>query len=77
MTREEIIKGLGEISVCQIWEDEVIDEAIKALEQEPCEDAISRQATLNLNLRELVELRMIISMCMELAEEKTKEFKHE
>ena len=35
MTREEIIKGLGEISVCQIWEDEVIDEAIKALEQEP------------------------------------------
>ena len=35
MTREEIIKGLGEISVCQIWEDEVIDEAIKELEQEP------------------------------------------
>lgn len=48
MTREEIIKGLGEISVCQIWEDEVIDEAIQALEQEPCEDAISRKAVLDM-----------------------------
>ena len=38
MTGEEIIKGLGEISVCQEWEEEVIEEAIKKLEQEPILD---------------------------------------
>lgn len=35
MTREEIIQGLRDIDTCQIWESEVHDEAIKALEQEP------------------------------------------
>ena len=35
MTREEIIQGLRDIDTCQIWESEVLDEAIKALEQEP------------------------------------------
>lgn len=59
MTREEIIQGLRDIDTCQIWESEVLDEAIKALEQEPTTknnlvvDCISRQAVLNLPRKQL------------------------
>ena len=49
MTREEAI---GNIRHAIRWNDmsekEALDMAIKALEQEPCEDCISRQAVLNL-----------------------------
>ena len=54
-TREEAIKNLNEHKTeftCDFgWNTSVIkslDMAIKALEQEPCEDAISRQAVLSL-----------------------------
>lgn len=47
MTREEAI----DIIKCLAWHtrpnEEDIEQAIKALEQEPCENAISRQAVLN------------------------------
>ena len=45
MTREEAINRL--IEAKKGLTDEVIDIAIKALGQEPCEDAISRQAALD------------------------------
>lgn len=48
MTREEAIKELKDFKD-DSWDgmpEEVIDIAIKALEQEPCKDAISRQAVL-------------------------------
>jgi hypothetical protein len=41
MTREEIIHGLYR------GDSKAIKEAIKTLEQEPCEDAVSRKAVLN------------------------------
>ena len=52
MTKEKIIRGLQEIdSICgqsmdesSSWIGEVIHEAVRLLEQEPCEDCISRQA---------------------------------
>ena len=51
MTREEAIIRLKEGEpFCEIYNpvwDEALDMAIKALEQEPCEDAISRQAVLD------------------------------
>ena len=61
MTREEAIKWIGELvetmkeETCGQYPDpeykdevyEAIDIAIKALEQEPCDDAISRQAVLD------------------------------
>jgi len=56
----------------QDWLDR-IENLIQMMHDLPYWDTVS----LKLNLRELVELRMIISMCMELAEEKAKEFKHE
>lgn len=47
MTREEAI----DIIKCLAWHtrpnEEDIEQAIKALEQEPCEDAINRQAVLD------------------------------
>lgn len=52
MTREEAIKELSYIAdempsmECADWR-EAISIAIKAIEQEPCEDAISRQAVLD------------------------------
>lgn len=49
MTREEAIKELKDFKD-DSWDgmpEEVIDIAIKALEQEPCKDAISRQAVLD------------------------------
>ena len=50
MTREEMLDGLYEIKNWKCNGDdkmhEAVTEAIKALEQEPCEDAISRQATI-------------------------------
>ena len=53
MKREECIKvlqALWRYKDCGYSENEIresLDMAIKALEQEPCEDAISRQAVLN------------------------------
>ena len=65
MTREEAIESLRGIlteavefenSVCYVTEEdrEPLEMAIKALEQEPCEDAISKRAVLD--KKELVEL---------------------
>lgn len=55
MTREEAIKHLetysttnGSGQTTQAQHEEAKQMAIKALEQEPCEDAISRQAVLDL-----------------------------
>ena len=50
MTREEASFILANIDrrVCDDELNEALDMAIKALEQEPCEDAISRQAALDL-----------------------------
>ena len=50
MTREEAIKRLKEArNTIQPFRyvDEAIDYAIKALKQEPCDDAVSRQALLD------------------------------
>lgn len=50
MTREEAIKRFKEMRTTIqpfLYVDEVIDYAIKALEQEPCSDAVSRQAVLD------------------------------
>lgn len=54
MTKEEAIKKLQKqkIEYLDKWVDfsgvaEAFDKAINALEQEPCEDAISREAVLN------------------------------
>ena len=50
MTREEAIENLKELLECSYVdrfedsENEALDMAIKALDQEPCDDAISRQA---------------------------------
>lgn len=50
MTREEAIKLVKEITGMSLdWDDahyDALQMAIKALEQEPCEDAISRKAVL-------------------------------
>lgn len=65
MTREEKISRLKDIlaeinedkdAVCYLTseDNELIESAIEALEQQPCEDAISRQAVLD--KKELVEL---------------------
>lgn len=50
MTREEAVQTIkGERWICCIEKyREALDMAIKALEQEPCEDCISRQVVLNL-----------------------------
>lgn len=57
MTRKEAISVLNKIkptmhradgkSASHILEAIALDVAIKALEQEPCDDAVSRQAVLN------------------------------
>ena len=56
MTREEVIKALNEIKECPIglkaWYIVALEMAISALEQEPCEDAISREAVMGLVARE-------------------------
>jgi hypothetical protein len=48
MTREEAIKLVKEVTGMSLdWDDahyEALQMAIKALEQEPCEDAVSRKA---------------------------------
>lgn len=50
MTREEAIEVLQQDIPCELDTDliEALEMAIKALEQEPCEDSISRQAVLDL-----------------------------
>lgn len=48
MTREEAINGWVKPAIKNTWNEKKCDEIIKALEQEPCEDAISRQAVLDL-----------------------------
>ena len=62
MTREDVIKRIkrileeckeynedDEIAVCYVTSDDAdaLDVAIKALEQEPCDDAVNRRAVLN------------------------------
>ena len=51
MTREESIKLVKEVASMSLdWDDahyEALQMAIKALEQEPCEDCISREALLD------------------------------
>lgn len=49
MTRQEVIERLKSIKSLVDKNDDVmaLREAIKALEQEPCEDAISRQAAID------------------------------
>lgn len=58
MTREEILEGLYEIKNWKCNGDaklhKVVIEAIKALEQEPCDNAISRQEVLD-RIRESIE----------------------
>lgn len=50
MTNEEAIEVLAQDLPCETDEDlsEAMTMAIKALEQQPCEDAISRQAVLDI-----------------------------
>lgn len=50
MTREEAIKRLKEIDIRDALQEDydALYMAIKALEQEPCEDCISREAVLDL-----------------------------
>ena len=48
MTREEIYKHIM-IACERTWNDKTCREIKQALEQEPCEDAISRQAVLDLS----------------------------
>jgi hypothetical protein len=43
MTREEASFILSNIDLCDEEVNEALDIAIKALEQEPCEDAISQE----------------------------------
>lgn len=53
MTREEALKQIEALRTCMIVDDaepyvvESLNMAVEALEQEPCEDCISRQAVLN------------------------------
>ena len=47
MTREEAIKIINNFPVESTGEREAVVLSIKALEQEPCEDCISRQVTLD------------------------------
>lgn len=50
MTREEaieILSDVGDINRCCAEDAEALDMAIKALEQQPCEDCISRQEALS------------------------------
>lgn len=49
MTKKEAIKILmdGELNPCVAEDREACDMAIKALEKEPCEDCISRQAVID------------------------------
>lgn len=49
MTREKAIEILkdGELNPCVTEDREACDMAIKALEQQPCEDAISRKAVID------------------------------
>ncbi|MBQ7265123.1 MAG: hypothetical protein IJS61_03405 [Firmicutes bacterium] len=60
MTREDrtkLIKHLEfsrELGVTYVLTDDDVDEIIKALEQQPCEDAISRQAVLD----EMIQIGM-------------------
>ena len=48
MTREEAIAYFKDMNDCTYGDVEPIQMAIKALEQEPCEDAMSRQAVLDM-----------------------------
>lgn len=47
MTREEAIAYFKDMNECTYGDVEPIQMAIKALDQEPCEDAVSRRAVLN------------------------------
>ena len=62
ITREEVIKNIKEhcyfASLLPQAKD-ALDMAIKALEQEPCDDAISRQAVLDVIERELFKWDVI------------------
>ena len=66
MTREEAIARIKDHKIVHkmnepraIYISEALDMAIKALEQEPCEDAISRQAVLDLVVANHTELNGI------------------
>lgn len=48
MTRKEAIAFFRDMNECTYGNLEAVEMAIKALEQEPCEDAVSRQAVLDL-----------------------------
>lgn len=48
MTREEAINKWIIPAIKNTWNEKKCEEIIKALEQEPCDDAISRQAVLDL-----------------------------
>ena len=46
MTKEEkekLIQELSDIETCQSWESTAINKAIKALEEQPCIDCVSRK----------------------------------
>ena len=62
MTREEAAEVLSTYDMSEDNEDkefiEAVKMAIKALEQEPCEDAISRQAVLD-KLKRLIEVERL------------------
>lgn len=47
MNREKAIAFFRDMNECTYGNLEEVEMAIKALEQEPCEDAISRQAVLD------------------------------
>ena len=48
MKKEEAIEFFRDMNECTYGNLEAVEMAIKALEQEPCEDAISREAVLEL-----------------------------
>ena len=48
MTREEAIGKWINPAISTMWNEKKCKEILKALEQEPCEDCISRQAVLDL-----------------------------
>jgi rubrerythrin len=54
MTREEALNILHNASVYHPNYLDALNMAIKALEQEPCEDAVSRQAVLDINFNRII-----------------------
>ena len=47
MTREEAVQGWIIPAIKNTWNEKKCQEIIKALEQEPCDDAVSRQAAID------------------------------